>query len=290
MDTRKVQNRHHSRKTAHHKEQHCCDPGEAKRCSRLSYRVSTVIVSLSDEPAFCAYSSTYYSLTYVRSSLGRVELRLDRISLVTQDVLQKQESLEARIKDIVQESVQTSTITHASSSAVSDHAVIATTTTTKEQRTYVEIHATQFERRICDKWCKCTCHKKKEWASPYILSKLFGHLLVGYVGYVSPHQQCSRQACREKSGLHTRIAYQFPSWFLLGRVSLMLSNNHQGPELLLRWHRVRPYGETDLFRFATQGNIKGIQDLFSRRVASPFDIQPDGRNALHVTIHPNFIG
>jgi hypothetical protein len=68
----------------------------------------------------------------------------------------------------------------------------------------------------------------------------------------------------------------------------MAANSLQGPELLLRWHRVRAYGETDLFRFATQGNVEGIQDLFHRGMASPFDVQPDGRNALHVNIRSNF--
>jgi hypothetical protein len=67
-------------------------------------------------------------------------------------------------------------------------------------------------------------------------------------------------------------------------ISVMIAKRAmQTPEMLVRVLRVRPYGSTDLFRFATHGNIEKLQDLFNKGEASPWDVQPDGRNALHVS-------
>jgi hypothetical protein len=63
-------------------------------------------------------------------------------------------------------------------------------------------------------------------------------------------------------------------------------NNEKGmqtPEILVRVLRARHCGSTDLFRFATYGNIEKLQYLFSKGEASSSDVQRNGRNALHVS-------
>lgn len=63
-------------------------------------------------------------------------------------------------------------------------------------------------------------------------------------------------------------------------------NNEEGmqtPEILVRDLRVRPYGSTGLFRVAWHGKIEKLKDLFNNGEASPWDVQPSGRNALHAS-------
>ena len=56
----------------------------------------------------------------------------------------------------------------------------------------------------------------------------------------------------------------------------------KGPELVLRVPRVVPDNAPALF-YAVQGDIEGIKSLFSKGLASPYDVALDsGRTALHV--------
>lgn len=48
------------------------------------------------------------------------------------------------------------------------------------------------------------------------------------------------------------------------------------------WQVVSP--DSLLFAFCREGDLRNIQRLFSKGLASPFDITPDGDTALHVCI------
>jgi hypothetical protein len=48
------------------------------------------------------------------------------------------------------------------------------------------------------------------------------------------------------------------------------------------WHVVSP--DSMLFDFCREGDLRNVQRLFSKGLASPFDITSDGDTALHVCI------
>ena len=78
------------------------------------------------------------------------------------------------------------------------------------------------------------------------------------------------------------LTYVFPQWFCLARVLLRLvMTSYNRPELLLRVSYVRP-SSADIFQYAYNGNIRGIERLFTSRQASPYDTSETGLTPLHV--------
>ncbi|RFU26989.1 hypothetical protein B7463_g9348, partial [Scytalidium lignicola] len=216
------------------------------------------------------------------SYLGRVDLSLQQVSLSTQSMLIKQDSLEERLQNLFEASQNispgSSSINSISNVTQDAHTEILSSS----DQSFVELQAARYVDHNCDRWCKCACHMKKKWASPQVFDLVVGQLLLGYTGFIRPHQKCSKLSCRQQSDLKTQVTYRFPSWFVALSISIMIAKRAmQTPEMLVRVLRVRPYGSTDLFRFATHGNIGKLQDLFNNGEASPWDVQPDGRNALH---------
>ena len=221
---------------------------------------------------------------FYSSCLGRVELSLQQVSLSTHSVLVKQDSLEERFRDLLEASQNISPRSRSTDSFSNIGQDARGEFSSRSAQSFVEIQAARYVDHNCDRWCKCACHLKKKWASPQVFDLVVGQLLLGYTGFIRPHQKCTKSSCRQQSDLKTQVTYRFPSWFVALSISIMIAKRAmQTPEMLVRVLRVRPYGSTDLFRFATHGNIEKLQDLFNNGEASPWDVQPDGRNALHVS-------
>lgn len=194
----------------------------------------------------------------------------------------KQQTLEGQINDILQTSDASLASNAANSAAVETHDPCFEPI---QETEFIEIKARRYSTLACDRWCKCDCHSRKSLSSPRLLDSFIGQLLIGYTGYITPGQKCTKLSCRLPSELHTQVTYRFPAWFLSWTVTAFVTKQRQkGPEMLLRVQRVRPYGTTDLFRFSTSGDIEQIHALFMSGQASPMDVQPDGRTALHVMI------
>jgi hypothetical protein len=229
-------------------------------------------------------SHVFSNRSIYSSCLGRVEISLQQISLSTQSVLVKQDSLEERFRDLFEASQSIPPRSSSTSSLSSVAQDARAQISPSSGQSFVEIQAARYIDHNCDRWCKCACHLKKKWASPQVLDLVVGQLLLGYTGFIRPRQKCTKHSCRQQSDLKTQVTYRFPSWFVSLSISVMIAKRAmQTPEMLVRVLRVRPYGSTDLFRFATHGNIEKLQDLFNKGEASPWDVQPDGRNALHVS-------
>lgn len=130
---------------------------------------------------------------------------------------------------------------------------------------------TSFE---CQMNCSCTCHTDRSFKSPWALRALLGELNVQY------NFQQPRPVCRCK-GASLKVTYQFPQFLMRRYISFaMHQNSAAGPEFLLRIPRVMPWSHM-LWRYSLNGNVQAIQKMFEDRLASPYDINPQGGNALN---------
>ena len=126
----------------------------------------------------------------------------------------------------------------------------------------------------CPRDCSCTCHLKRSFRTPWALRVLLGELNVQY------SLQHARSDCKCKGTSYFKLIYQFPE-FLIRRYILfaMHQNSAAGPEFLLRLPRMMPWSHM-LWRYCLNGNLRAIQKMYADGLASPYDINLKGKNAL----------
>lgn len=135
----------------------------------------------------------------------------------------------------------------------------------------------------CDSWCTCSCHLQKALRSPAALERVLGNLQLSFSGLYWL-QKCDTDSCEGKaqpSRVHG--TYVAPPWLIQGAVTFFLQSQALGGKLVgLQPARfVDPCA--DIMRHARDGSLPGIQWLFSRGLASPFDVDNGGLNALAVS-------
>jgi hypothetical protein len=89
--------------------------------------------------------------------------------------------------------------------------------------------------------------------------------------------------CERGDERTTSYAFQFPRWIYGRRFELRLMKSCQGWDQRLRTYRTVPYN-AKIFAYCMDGNVNGLQHLFGTGQASPFEMDPDGRTPLHVSM------
>ena len=135
----------------------------------------------------------------------------------------------------------------------------------------------------CVAWCSCRCHTKGSMKSAPLLDPIFGSVSMVYGGISYVAGPCDQYSCRRRSDATLRMNYRFPQWMhaRLFQLSMALTPMY-GLRLNLKTPRAVPWG-APIWGFAMNGNVQGLQDLFSRGIASPWDVNPIGGSALHVS-------
>ena len=110
---------------------------------------------------------------------------------------------------------------------------------------------------------------------------MLGLLFVGYHGNARLFTKCDTDACfgPSKTGYH--ILYVFPRWVL--NLAMFIQVNMQGPEMLIRCLRVRPFATTPVFQLLAQGQHNQVQRLLSIGQASVLDVSEAGKSLLQVS-------
>ena len=103
------------------------------------------------------------------------------------------------------------------------------------------------------------------------------------IPYVAP--SCDETTCKRIRHPSLRVSYRFPPWFFQRAIHTLISNGHvSGPQLNLACTRVVAR-DSKIFSLARRGDIAGVQDLFEKGLASPFDASAvGGHTALHLAI------
>jgi hypothetical protein len=139
--------------------------------------------------------------------------------------------------------------------------------------------------RKCEVMCKCQCHKVSKLQYPLWITGIIGSLFIGYSGIpLLNYRKCNEKSCKKEEGSMLKIAYYFPTWCLLRKLSFMDRwNSLDGHQVSLHFPRVVP-DSSEIFILAQKGNVKGLQELFSQHIASIYDVSAgEGRSALHVS-------
>ena len=135
-----------------------------------------------------------------------------------------------------------------------------------------------FSEWQCKPWCACLCHRRHLWHMPKSLRTFLGDLQLYYSGAFWGGPACTESMCRRPSTPNTNVTYSFPAWLAARAVMVELG----GPSFCLRAVAVVPE-DAPIMVFARTGNVEGIQTLFKSRLASPFDVDPDGWTPLTVS-------
>lgn len=100
----------------------------------------------------------------------------------------------------------------------------------------------------------------------------------------SPKNRWAMSECR-KIEVTEKIAvqYQSPSWLSSRVWEIQVTKATSGWTFRPRVYNVVPTG-SPVFRYAKEGNPQGMQELFSRNEASPFDCNHMGLTVLHVRL------
>lgn len=138
----------------------------------------------------------------------------------------------------------------------------------------------------CPGWCSCTCHRKHMVATPSMLDRLVGQLLLGYSVRPQIWAKCNEKACRGSSRSTLRLVYVFPTWFLAWSISILISASAaRGPEFTLRVPRVRSQADP-IWSSVDRGDLEFVKDAFASGTASIGDVTDlGGQILLHVSRH-----
>ena len=131
----------------------------------------------------------------------------------------------------------------------------------------------------CKQSCPCPCHCVWKWQSPQVLKNIFGVMNVDYNGLHGAPCACIPNRIYGTAAT-TRIRYTFPRWIFCREVFMALTVK-MGPELLLRFPRIRPYN-SPIFKVAEKGDISYMKQLLTSGEASLFDTGPLGESLLQV--------
>lgn len=134
---------------------------------------------------------------------------------------------------------------------------------------------------VCSQWCSCRCHRIASISSPQRLCQWFGALSLGFSA-LPWRPSCNERSCQPRSSCSMRLSYRFPPW-VMNRIicALITSAPLIGPVMSLKTLRVIPHTEP-VFLFAEKGNVSGIQTLFSKGLASIYDVDSAGQSLLDV--------
>jgi ankyrin repeat protein len=130
----------------------------------------------------------------------------------------------------------------------------------------------------CEGGCQCICHSHSRFQSPKLLNQFFGALFIGYAGLPIITRQCNVDICTNQYSRTVHISYTFPGWFLSRTVDLVAATTYTGePSFGVKVRNRANYGsENSIFKYARDGNIPGIIEMFKKRKASPNDLSYDG--------------
>ena len=125
--------------------------------------------------------------------------------------------------------------------------------------------------------CSCTCRKQSNPSTVGILEIFLGIFLVRFLGNASSYSKCH---CPNTLSYNLCRNYRFPSYIIDRYISISLMYAPcNGPKLTLRIPRIMDRSHS-LWTYARNGDIPAVQALFRHRLASPFDLDPDGCSAL----------
>jgi hypothetical protein len=129
--------------------------------------------------------------------------------------------------------------------------------------------------------CGCICHKTYRFTTPKSLYDYLGAVFVSHSGFPAMTRQCNDPYCQRPAEPSGNVTLHWHPW--LSTTVLTFAFSHiPSPEMLLRMSNSIPRS-AEVFKYAANGDILGLQSLFDLGKASPFDVcSVKGQSALRV--------
>ena len=158
-------------------------------------------------------------------------------------------------------------------------------TTDPSSTSVISIKATlNYQRLPCTSSCRCNCHKSHHLKSPMLVRRAIGTLFLGYSGYpITIFRRCTLSHCQGQQAFRILVNYFFPSWSLARALEIAITHSFfSNIHVSLKVLRVIPNG-AEVFRLALLDDVTGLQQLFSKGIASPYDVDIRGNGLLFVS-------
>ena len=137
----------------------------------------------------------------------------------------------------------------------------------------------------CESFCKCQCHTRTTYSTPRWMKALIGSLYFGYTGTpLLSRRPCDYPLCCKSGAPSSEFTYQFPLW-TVARVFRVSGRSNDltgvGASWTIKIPRVIPSSSL-VFRQIMHGSVEDLQTTFQNHLASPYDVDEDGRSLLRV--------
>ena len=150
------------------------------------------------------------------------------------------------------------------------------------------VHFQMARYRRCKQYCTCLCHRQSFVKCPYALKRVIGSLFIGYTALPMITGPCDEAGCRGRLHVDFQVLYAFPSWLIKGAIHVTVEfTKSRGPELILRYLRVRPIG-SQFFQPVLQRESDHSMSLIAAGLGSVLDVDEYGNSSVTVnnTIPP----
>jgi ankyrin repeat protein len=125
----------------------------------------------------------------------------------------------------------------------------------------------------CRSGCPCNCHLQQKSSSPALFNRVLGQLFVGYAGLPVLSPKCDNDACQKSRASQISMEYWFPLGFFSSTIVRMQLGYQPNIGTLFQLDTMRRVPDTaQCVNFALNGDIQGLNYLFSRGLASPRDV------------------
>ena len=125
--------------------------------------------------------------------------------------------------------------------------------------------------------CNCECQSESLYTSPWMLRSIIGHFEMRCSRRLSA---CNQSGCRKLESNAITIGFHPPPSLWRRYVVLKVQNSpYEGAQVFLRMPRIMSWSH-QLWYFVKLGQIDAVTELFSKGVASPFDVTEKGGGAL----------
>ena len=131
----------------------------------------------------------------------------------------------------------------------------------------------------CQDWCSCSCHQKNvlRLKEPNLIGSF--SLAYGGLPWLTPN--CDQKSCRSRSVPSVAVTFQFPPWMWKRYLSSSFTYTPvRGPDINFKLPRI-VHWTNKLWGYGITGNVRGVQELYSSGMASPWDVNALGGSLLH---------
>ena len=133
---------------------------------------------------------------------------------------------------------------------------------------------------ICKSFCRCQCHAKARMQTPQWAALLLGHMaFYGNCPILLNRRACNKKRCQRSGATNMQLIYDAPAW-TSSFFKVYVRGNLQG--FAISMPRVIP-DHSFTWRIVTNGNIPELRRWLSQGLASPYDVDANGRSLLMVS-------